>query len=412
MAPQQRTRSTNLQTNPVPNPVTQRADRSIISELTTPSPSARAALQAAEDSSDDDEDYDHLVEDEIEKDINGGDGGDSDVEGDECLIFESDDESESESVIVEAKDFGTSKGFVNLTDSSGGVVGNVIFEEGDVCRAELDDSSVPKDVKIYKPPTDWTIPMTRHERGEPKFEDVDNPGNWPQYCFRPKFKKGTAKGAKPKYTHHQLPTGAVPVPKNKEGNRHINGWEFHYKGWKNPGTQHRRGATTANMFPKETLGCLDADVLAKLGLNKVRMGITGETDALFFYQLILPICSPQFSGIKDDPRKSYYHEVERFTNGSKSYSGMGGSYGHSWNSVDLKELTNFDGILIRDGVLGGSQGALHRRWEKDGPCFAQEIARIMTLARFCEIKRSLKLCNNHEAPKKGQGKYENKHHDI
>ena len=135
MAPQQRTRSTNLQTTPVPNPVTQRTDRSVVSELTTPSPSAAAALQAAEDSSDDDEDYDHLVREEIEKDINGGDGGDSDLEGDECLIFESDDESESESVIVEAKDFGTSKGFVDLTDSSGGVVGNVIFEEGDVCRA-------------------------------------------------------------------------------------------------------------------------------------------------------------------------------------------------------------------------------------------------------------------------------------
>ena len=44
MAPQQRTRSTNLQTTPVPNPVRQRADRSIVSALTTPSPSAAAML--------------------------------------------------------------------------------------------------------------------------------------------------------------------------------------------------------------------------------------------------------------------------------------------------------------------------------------------------------------------------------
>ena len=92
-------------------------------------------------------------------------------------------------------------------------------------------------------------------------------------------------------------------------------------------------------------GCLDADILAKLGLNQNRMGKTGEdTDALFFYQLILPICSPQFSGIQNDLRKLYYHEVERFTNGSKVASGMGGSYGHTWKPVDLKELTKFDGI--------------------------------------------------------------------
>ena len=170
--------------------------------------------------------------------------------------------------------------------------------------------------------------------------------------------------------------------------------------------EHRRGATTSNMFPDDMKGCLDADILTKLGLNEKRMGKTAdqETDALFFHQLILPICNPEKLGIPNDPRKAYYSEVERFTNGSKSWSGSGGSYVHSWKNVNLKELTNFDGILVRDGVLGGSQGAQHRRWEVNGPCYDPSIANVMTLARFGEIKRSLKLCNNYEAPKRGQGK--------
>ena len=118
------------------------------------------------------------------------------------------------------------------------------------------------------------------------------------------------------------------------------------------------------MFPKEMEGCLDGDILAKLSLNEKRIGTkTGDTDALFFCQLILPTCNLKFSGTKDDPRISYYHQVEGCTNSSKHHSSVGGSCGHSWNPVDLKELTNFDGILIRDGVLGSSQGVLYRRWE-------------------------------------------------
>jgi hypothetical protein len=158
-----------------------------------------------------------------------------------------------------------------------------------------------------------------------------------------------------------------------------------------------------NMFPKEMEGCLDWEVLEKLRLTKSRMRLTGEVDALFFYQLILPICNMKFSGIKDDPRISYYYDIECHTNANKFASGMGGSYGHTWNPTNSKELTNFDGILVRDGVLGGSQGALYRRWERNGPCFAEDIASTMTLTRFGELKRSIKLCNNDRAPKRGEG---------
>ena len=76
----------------------------------------------------------------------------------------------------------------------------------------------------------------------------------------------------------------MPIPKNVQGKREANGWEFHYNSWKNTGTSHRRDATTSNMFPKEMEGCLNGDVLAKLGLNEKRMGIkNGDTDALLFH---------------------------------------------------------------------------------------------------------------------------------
>jgi hypothetical protein len=172
MASNPRTRSTNLQT-PVPNPVTQRTDRSIVSDLTTPSPVV-ASLSNLDN--EEDEDFDNVVGNELEKDKNGGDGGDSDEEGEECLLHFADSDEESEGDDVERRDCGKSKCFVNMTDSSGGVVGNVIFEEGDVCRTEL-NNLVTKDVKIYKPPADWTIPITRRDRDEPDFKEVDNPGN-------------------------------------------------------------------------------------------------------------------------------------------------------------------------------------------------------------------------------------------
>ena len=79
--------------------------------------------------------------------MNGGNGGDSDEEGDECLIrFEGDEDCESKKDIfdIEIKDCGgNSKGisFVDLADSSSGIAGNAIFDEGDNCRTELDSSA-------------------------------------------------------------------------------------------------------------------------------------------------------------------------------------------------------------------------------------------------------------------------------
>ena len=100
------------------------------------------------------------------------------------------------------------------------------------------------------------------------------------------------------------------------------------------------------------------DLLKKLGLKKKTID---ENDCLFFYQLLFPFCDTRRSGIENDPRMSYYSEVEPWTNGYALQLGLGGSYGHKFDNVLVHELVNFDGILVKDGVKGGSDSAIYRR---------------------------------------------------
>ena len=78
---------------------------------------------------------------------------------------------------------------------------------------------------------------------------------------------------------------------------------------------------------------------------------------------------------------------------------MGRSYGHTWTPTTAKELVQFHGVTVRDGVPGGSDGAIFRRWQKGGSCYNMEIAINMALTRFGELKRNFKLCHNGSVPK-------------
>ena len=89
-----------------------------------------------------------------------------------------------------------------------------------------------------------------------------------------------------------------------------------------------------------------------------------------------------------------YTEVDKFTNMSKTESGIGASYGHNWKVATAAELVHFDGILIRDGVLGGSNGAIYRRFQKNSCCYSKEIDNVMTTTKYNQLKLSLKLCHN------------------
>ena len=92
---------------------------------------------------------------------------------------------------------------------------------------------------------------------------------------------------------HSMPAGAVVVPTDPViGERKTHGYKFHYTGWKqtiNNPALFRDGATKGNMFPAERKGRLDKDLLKKMGLTQSRME---NNNALFFYQLLYPICDP------------------------------------------------------------------------------------------------------------------------
>ena len=252
-------------------------------------------------------------------------------------------------------------------------------------------------LKLPGAPTNWLAPSRKVAKGEPLFLEVDNPGGWDEFTFRPEF---ATKGEK-QYVRHVLPTGASPVPE-VDGKRKVGPWEFFYGGWKDlANNSFRDGSTKAEPFPESRRGKLDNHLLLRMGLTTERMT---TCDALFFYQLLLPMCDPTKSGITADPRKAFYSKVEGFTN-SYAYSiGLGGSYGHRFKSVDLHELVHFDGVVVRDGVRGGSNGALYRRWMQ-GADQDELIAESIHHCRWLQIKRVIKLCNNETAPKRGEPDY-------
>jgi hypothetical protein len=53
-------------------------------------------------------------------------------------------------------------------------------------------------------------------------------------------------------------------------------------------TMYKNGASHEVIFPKFWKGCWDKDVLERIGLTEERIQ---KHDALFFYQLLLPICN-------------------------------------------------------------------------------------------------------------------------
>ena len=73
-----------------------------------------------------------------------------------------------------------------------------------------------------------------------------------------------------------------------------------------------------------------------------------DCDALFFYQLLLPIVDGTESGISNDVRLGFYETVARFTN---LYAIMakncGGTRGHKFSACTA-ELVVWDGVVCRN----------------------------------------------------------------
>ena len=140
------------------------------------------------------------------------------------------------------------------------------------------------------------------------------------------------------------------------------------------------------------------------------MGLTKDKllkhDAFFFWQLLFPICDPRFSKIENDPRLPFYSKVEKWTQKYAATQGIGGSYGHECKPVLAADLVHFDMAVVRDGVLGGMDGAIYRRWAKGESNYDTETASSITHTRWLQVKRTYKLCDNDLAAKKGDADYD------
>ena len=117
------------------------------------------------------------------------------------------------------------------------------------------------------------------------------------------------------------------------------------------------------------------------------------------------MCDPTKSGISGDPRLPFYSHVEKWSNKYATSLGCGGSYGHSFLSATIPELVHFDSVVVRDGVKGGSGGALHLQWDGSSSCYDPQVEATITQSRWLQLKRIYKLCDNDQAPKKGQDNY-------
>jgi hypothetical protein len=74
-----------------------------------------------------------------------------------------------------------------------------------------------------------------------------------------------------------------------------------------------------------------------------------ECNALFFYQLLLPIVDPSMSEINNDTRMGYYKEVARNTNlYAFEPKNRGGTRDHVFLPTTAEELLVWDGIVCRN----------------------------------------------------------------
>jgi hypothetical protein len=53
----------------------------------------------------------------------------------------------------------------------------------------VDIPGAPPGWKRPATPSDWSAPAPKTNLGEPPFKDLDNPGGWSKFVYRPKFKK-------------------------------------------------------------------------------------------------------------------------------------------------------------------------------------------------------------------------------
>jgi hypothetical protein len=283
-------------------------------------------------------------------------------------------------------------------------------------------------LSIQGAPLGWNPPIipdkwTSYTENDKKYdapceEDIDNPGDWSLFAFRPQYtgkdKKSTVKAKlsttkdkkTPTYINHFSPAGAIVLPADKNsGKRIIGDWELHYNGWHgdkfSKSTYVRGDAVKDNLKPTSRAGSLDVDVFIRHGFNASRVA----NDPLMFLQMIFPIALPKDSAETGDHRMPFFSMMTWFTHIYAAEKGIGMGFGHKWVLPDVAEMVRWASIPIRHGSLDGKPGSLSARWKKSDPRYDELIANAMSYTRFLELKRYMKLNNNSSEAKRGTKDY-------
>jgi len=304
-----------------------------------------------------------------------------------CGAADSEEEPDVEDIVDAENKFHPTSVDRNLSEEDKEVAGLNAFVD---VKAEPGAAGEPW---CFGAPIGWTPPTapddwkpSKAKTDEPKFDTLDNHGGWSQCNCRSKC------NTKGRHLRHQLPTCVTPVPVDEAtGKRECEGWEFHYQGWKKEAHDpvHRDGADKSNTFPQHRRGSLDQNKLTLLGLNEARMkNLDGDPDALFFFTLLLPIHQINkekgVEPVKDDPRRPFYAPVAKFTNlYAVGELELGSGYGHNYEPTNPAEMLRGDGVLVTDGVHGGSKGAILRRFDNcpGSKSYDADIARKFTKSR-------------------------------
>eukprot|EP00536_Pseudo-nitzschia_multiseries_P014877 jgi/Psemu1/40449/gm1.40449_g len=227
-----------------------------------------------------------------------------------------------------------------------------------------DGTQVEEATTYPKPPQDYSpSDNNKIKLGKPSWHDVDNPSTWNRFCYQSKEYKG---------------------------------WVFHYKNWvpeEDTPTFSHRYTPNRDLFPQERKGKLDMDKLRKHGLQ---LGRVLNSDALFFYQLLLPFHTDEDNEKQANKTRQnpFCSHVLKWSNNYANQANTG--KGHYVRRIKLSELVHFDGIVYLHGALEGKNGSIISRWTKTDALYSPKIAMKMCWYRW-RIKSNLKLNCSHEA---------------
>eukprot|EP00957_Ditylum_brightwellii_P077142 5862664-Ditylum_brightwellii.AAC.2 len=90
------------------------------------------------------------------------------------------------------------------------------------------------------------------------------------------------------------------------------------------------------------------------------------------------MCGISKSGIRNDPCKSYYSKVEKYTDIYAAQLGLGGAYSKKFEHINIEELMQWDRIILCDSVRGGLNGAIYRWWQEEGSDYNAHIDEAMS----------------------------------